>query len=316
MAATATDPIEYFLEDMAYHGRSDRTIAAYERVLRQFRAYLATGESRAGDEAVDLGDATHRDCLSWIHTRRGTVASSTIASYASYLHRFYSYMVEVGEFDDNPMTLVMEEMDEQIDTDPSRRDVSVEEMREFVGQIAHPGEVAIVVTLLKTGIRAGELCNLDLRDLNLSGISVESGPVRPTLRGRPDSLFVSQTPTAGEPENGETRSESNKRKRDTVIPVDTELKRVLERWLAIRPDTQSPADPLFVSTDRNWGQRVTGPGVHYVVERHARENDWYETDGGAGANVTPHYFRHFFTTHLRDRTGDRGIVKYLRGDVA
>ncbi|MFW5924275.1 MAG: integrase, partial [archaeon] len=25
---------------------------------------------------------------------------------------------------------------------------------------------------------------------------------------------------------------------------------------------------------------------------------------------------HFFTTHLRDRTGDRGIVKYLRGDVA
>jgi integrase len=31
--------------------------------------------------------------------------------------------------------------------------------------------------------------------------------------------------------------------------------------------------------------------------------------------VTPHYFRHFFTTHLRDRTGDRGIVKYLRGDV-
>ncbi|MFY4815602.1 integrase, partial [Haloarcula sp. AONF1] len=38
--------------------------------------------------------------------------------------------------------------------------------------------------------------------------------------------------------------------------------------------------------------------------------------GGADENVTPHYFRHFFTTHLRDRTGDRGVVKYLRGDVA
>jgi integrase len=38
--------------------------------------------------------------------------------------------------------------------------------------------------------------------------------------------------------------------------------------------------------------------------------------GSAEENVTPHYFRHFFTTHLRDRTGDRGIVKYLRGDVA
>jgi integrase len=43
---------------------------------------------------------------------------------------------------------------------------------------------------------------------------------------------------------------------------------------------------------------------------------WHQTGAGAGENVTPHYFRHFFTTHLRDRTGDRGVVKYLRGDVA
>ncbi|MFW6003474.1 MAG: tyrosine-type recombinase/integrase [Halanaeroarchaeum sp.] len=314
--ATTSDPVEYFLEDMAYHGRSDRTIDAYERVLGEFRSYLEGGESRADETQVGLHEATHRDCLAWIHERRGTVASSTIASYASYLHRFYSYMVEVGEFDSNPMTLVMEEMDERIDTDPSRRDVSIAEMREFVGDIGHPGEAAVVVTLLKTGIRAGELCNLDLRDLNLTATSVPTGPVRPELRGRPDSLFVAAAPSAGREVNGEIREESNKRKRDTVIPVDTELKEVLERWLAIRPDTRSPAEPLFASTDRHWGRRLTGPEVHYLVERHARDNDWYESNGGAGTNVTPHYFRHFFTTHLRDRTGDRGIVKYLRGDVA
>jgi integrase len=56
--------------------------------------------------------------------------------------------------------------------------------------------------------------------------------------------------------------------------------------------------------------------VHHLVETHARQWDWYRDGGGAEQNVTPHYFRHFFTTHLRDRTGDRGIVKYLRGDVA
>jgi integrase/recombinase XerC len=56
--------------------------------------------------------------------------------------------------------------------------------------------------------------------------------------------------------------------------------------------------------------------VRNVVETHAREVRWYCRGSGAEENVTPHYFRHFFTTHLRDRTGDRDIVKYLRGDVA
>lgn len=35
----------------------------------------------------------------------------------------------------------------------------------------------------------------------------------------------------------------------------------------------------------------------------------------ATEDVTPHY-RHFFTTLLQDRTDDRGIVQYLREDVA
>jgi integrase len=310
------DPVEYFLEDMSYHGRSDRTIEAYERVLREFEDFLSAGGGREQSGRITLQKATHRDCLAWIHEKRGTVADSTIASYASYLHRFYSYMVEVGTFDANPMTLVMEEMDERIDTDPSRRDISVPEMRRFVDTIAHPGERAIIVTLLKTGMRAGELCNLDLRDLNVTNVSLPSGDVRPALQARPDSLYVSAAPTAGEKTNGELRSESNKRKRETVVPVDDELKRVLEAWLAIRPDTNSPANPLFVRTDRNWGERQTGSGIHYIVERLARRHGWYETNGGSGTNVTPHYFRHFFTTNLRDRTGDRGIVKYLRGDVA
>jgi integrase len=84
----------------------------------------------------------------------------------------------------------------------------------------------------------------------------------------------------------------------------------------IRPDPVSDARPLFTGTTDNWGRRVTTNMVHHVVESQAREADWYHSGAGAADNVTPHYFRHFFTTHLRDRTGDRGIVKYLRGDVA
>ncbi|MFW6458514.1 MAG: tyrosine-type recombinase/integrase [Halodesulfurarchaeum sp.] len=303
-----TDPIEYFLEDMAYHGRSERTRDAYDRVLHRFHDSL--------DAEKTLETVTHRDCLAWISTLRDEAAESTVASYAAYLHRFYAYMNEVGMFDQNPMTLVMEELDEQITTDPNRRDISVPEMGSFVQSVGHPLAKAVIVLLLKTGMRAGEACNLDLRDLSLGETPIQTGPVRPQLEGRPNTIYVSNEPTRGAEHNGEIRKMSNKRKRETVIPIDEELQSVLVRWLAIRPDTPSPANPLFTSTERNWGSRLTGNDVHHLVTSRARDRGWYESGAGAGENVTPHYFRHFFTTHLRDRTGDRGIVKYLRGDVA
>jgi len=209
-----TDPIEYFLDDQRYHGKSERTLEAYERVLRRFEAFV---RERFDVEAV--GAAQRRECMAWIHSLRGEFESSTIATYASYLNRFYDYMTRVGVFDDNPMGLVMEEMSESIDTNPTRRDISVSEMRSFVGAIDHPLERAVVVTLLKTGMRVGELCNLDLRDLHLETpeLDLEWTP-RVGLERRPSSLFISSEPSRGTTVNGEERTASNKRKRDTVVP--------------------------------------------------------------------------------------------------
>jgi integrase len=216
------------------------------------------------------------------------------------------------------MALVTEEMDESIDTDPTRREIAIEEMRSFFEGIGHPMERAVIGTLLKTGVRVGECCNLDLRDLHIEDSEVRSAysiTHRGALEGRPDSIYVSSAPARGETYNGERRTASNKRKRDTVVPIDSELKRLLKEWLAIRPDTAPPGEPLFCSTSE-WGRRLTPSMVRSRVTDRADEYGWYRRGGGAEENVTPHYFRHFFTTHLRDRTGDRGIVKYLRGDVA
>ena len=302
------DPIAYFLEDIEYQGKSPRTREAYERVLREYEAYLDSRD-------LDVASANHRDCMAYVHQLRGAVGPSTVATYASYLHRFYDYMMRVGSFDDNPMTLVLEEIDETINTDPARRDISLPEMRSFVRDVTHPLHRAVTVTFLKTGIRAGELSNLDRRDLHLAE-SMEDAEHRAAIDRRPGSLYVDDEPARGERYNGETRAASNKRMRATTIPVDSELDRVLREWLAVRPDPISSADPLFVSTSDDWGLRLTPDMIHHIVTGHARRNGWYETGGGPETNVTPHYFRHFFTTHLRDRTGDRGVVKYLRGDVA
>jgi len=310
-ATSTEDPVAYFIQDLTYHGKTERTRNSYERVLRDFEAFVHS-------RGTELATATQRECMAWVHSIRSDHAPSTVASYASYLHRFYAYMTQAGVFDQNPMTLVLEEMDESIDTDPERREIMLPEMRAFVTDITHPLDRAIVVTLLKTGMRVGELCNLDLRDLRLADDDVAEAygtTHRGSLDGRPDSVYVASKPSRGEATNGETRNESNKRKRSTVVPLDSELKRVLKRWLAVRPGSRSPAEPLFCST-REWGRRLTTGMVGQIVTGHAEAHGWYRAGGGAEENVTPHYFRHFFTTHLRDRIGDRGVVKYLRGDVA
>jgi site-specific recombinase XerD len=310
-AADSDDSISYFVQDMTLHGRSERTRAAYERVLRSFEAFLEASET-------SLADADRRACMTWVHSLRNRHADSTVATYAAYVHRFYEYMRQVGVFDANPMALVTEEMEESIDTDPTRREISVPGMRSFVSELSHPLERALLGTLLKTGIRVGECCNLDLRDIHLDDPEVSAAfgvGHRGALEGRPDSVYVPSEPTRGASYNSEERTASNKRKRDTVLPVDGELKRLLKTWLAIRPDVDSPAEPLFCSTSE-WGRRVTPSMVRNVVAERASERGWYHEGGNAEENVTPHYFRHFFTTHLRDETGDRGIVKYLRGDVA
>lgn len=316
LTMTTDESIEVFLDELDKHGRSRRTLDAYERVLEAFTEHI---RDNSDSQPTSLEYATRSDCLSWIDSLRGTYAESTVATYATYVNRFYRYMNEIGTFDSNPMTLVMEGLDEGINTDPTRRELSVDDLRSFIRQINHPLHHAIILMLAKTGIRVGELVNLDLRDITLESIDVdESYGVLPRgqLVGRGPSMFVSNDPTRGSTYNGEPREASNKRERDTIIPIDDELERAIVHWLRIRPDVGSSAQPLFVSTKHDWGQRLTTDKIQYMVRSYAKAADYYATEAEAGENVTPHYFRHFFTTHLRDRTGDRGIVKYLRGDVA
>lgn len=306
-----TDSINLFIEEQQYHGKSDRTLIAYERVLRDFESYVGHNDDRVELDLID-----RRDCMRWVHNLRGELADSTIASYASYINRFYRYMVEIGEFQSNPMQLVMDQMPESIEQDPIRRDISVDQMRSFIDQIRHPLTKVIVLTFLKTGMRVGELCNLDLRDIAIAHPLADFDDPRPAIVGHQPALFIDNEIHRGDVINGESRIASNKRKRATIVPLDQEMVRALCEWLAIRPDTESRAEPLFVDTGNDWGIRIDPEAVRYRVRKCAASNGWHASGGNASDNVTPHYFRHFFTTHMRDRIGDRGVVKYLRGDVA
>jgi site-specific recombinase XerD len=299
-----TDYIAEFVADMEAYGKSPSTVYEYERVLRDFDEFL---EDEEGDEkSRGHADATRRDCMRYIaYLRRSDLSPSSVATYASYLHRFYAYLVKADEYpqDTNPMALVTDEMDESINKNPRRRELTVEDVSDFLRTVNHPRDRCMLVLLFKTGMRAGELANLNLRHVSLSVEENENYGTGgdPLLNER--SIYV------------DSEIEGNKRVRDTLVPVDDEVERELVRWLRVRPETPGDEEPLFVSLSPASSGRLSSEAVAEATRKYTREYGWWSPENDMRQNVTPHYCRHFFTTYLRDASGDDALVRYLRGDT-
>lgn len=282
------DLVSYFIEEMEIYGKSPSTLNEYKRVLKDYTEFL--------DKKLD--EANRRDCMFYIkELRTRDLASSSIATYASYIHRFYSYLEKAEEFNlnSNPMSLVMEEMEEKIDKNPRRRDLSVKEVSNFVKNINQPRDKCILFVLFKTGIRAGELANLDIDHISISPKEDKKFGLGGEV-SEPSSIFISSDI------NG------NKRVRDTLIPMDDELKSQLQRWIYIRPKNTKYLFPSYSSG------RLSSGSISNMMKKYTQKIGWWNTKNDLTKNVTPHYCRHFFTTYLRDSSGDDSLVKYLRGD--
>ena len=295
-ASPDTDYIAEFVADMRAYGKSDTTVYEYERVLRDFDEYTDGGHA----------DATRRDCMRYIaHLRETDLSESSIATYASYVHRFYAYLVKADDYphDSNPMALVTDEMDEAVDKNPRRRELTVDDVVEFIRTVNHPRDRCMLVLLFKTGMRAGELANLGMRHVSLSADENERFGTGgdPLLNER--SVYI------------DSGIDGNKRVRDTLIPLDDETERELIRWLRVRPGDGSGDDPLFVSLSPASSGRLSSEAVAEVMRKYTRDHGWWSPQNDMKQNVTPHYCRHFFTTYMRDASGDDALVRYLRGDT-
>lgn len=183
--------------------------------------------------------------------------------------------------------------------DASRYLLSVDELQQILQRATHPFERAVIMTLAKTGIGVGELCNVEVNDLqlpdsSLEGISDNSPEQIPLLRIR----------------YGGELSYSNRRERNgtTYVPIDNELAHVLKKWLAVRPDPRND-EALFLSTQRQWGRRISPQMVRNVLESHGKALGLYAANSQM-KNLTPYSLRYFF----EERFAGQPIVRdYLLG---
>ena len=309
------DPIAYYIQYLRDAGRADSTVKSYIHSLRYLQTYLDQ-HNLSSDELTD------RECaefITWVQTQ---VAQSTAALYIGNVSKFYQFFSNRGTFETNPMAVPIDDANLSRDSSRHRREITLKEMREFVRQIAHPQLLAMVVLFAKTGIRRGELVNLDFFDLHIDhpGAKRVLPDPRPEVRHRPDSLFVSSDISQGDAVRDDIRKNGNKRKRDTIIPLDHETKRTLLLWVAAHPPSPNESAPIFsqragMHSHRAMGERASSEVVSNFVRTEAESYGWYNGGDGVQNNVTPHYFRHWFATMAERHGLSRPLIKYIRGDV-
>lgn len=313
------DPIDAYIKQLERSGMGKNTIKAYDFTLNtHLRSFLEK-------EGLEAGEITRHECRDLLDEMVSSpdISGQSAERYGGKIRKFYGYYNARGTFEVNPMELAMENYEFPEDEEKFKREITVPEMRDFIQEIDHPLALAVIMLLVKTGIRVGELCNIDMRDVHIDDGRVQHlfPPLRPEIQDHPDSIYIERHADrqAGQVSNGELRQDSNKRKRSTIIPIDSELKQVLVLWIAIRPESNDPGKPFLnrVSFHKNAGvgDRLTADMVLDIVRKRAKERGWWDSENPPGMNVTPHYFRHFFTTYMREWTMDSVFVQFIRGDT-
>lgn len=255
-------------------GLADNSLHAYRRDLEDMDDHFrgACGKTLLTAEADDFRGYLQDQ------TRRGK-ATRTVARRLAAIRVFLRFLASMGR-DTGPIL-------QQLERPKPEQSLPKVLNRAQVNQlIAAPSpksplftrDVAILELLYASGLRASELCDLKLRDVNF-----HAGCVRVLGKGM----------------------------KERIVPLGRAAAEAVQRYLAeCRPrlDRARNAEPLFLSRTGRPLERV---GLWMLVEKFGRSC-------GLLKSVSPHTLRHCFATHLIGGGADLRVVQELLGhsDIA
>lgn len=299
-------PFDKFLEDyIRASDRSDKTKECYERHIRFWKEYMDEY-----DRHPACPNEKHvKDWARWLRNGGTGEKNSNRSIKFKYQHVGAAFKW-MGRRDDlphnaDPETNVFTKTRSEIDLtrkptpDPPR--MSKEKLREHIEQVTHLRDRAIMMTQVKLGMRAGEVANIRLEDVNIDHPGIrehypEMGE-QDAVQDRPNSIHIPSRATR----------EGNKSYRTRVLPLDSELRRTLLRYLLIRPEN----DEGWLFLTHNTHGKIRPQDCNRIwraafeefeVPPHRRE-------------ITSHFGRHFFTTYWEIHQDiPTAFVHYMRGD--
>ena len=259
--------------------RNIQSVQPYEVYIKQYLELLASRSKDAN--SVDKGDLM--DFLSSLR-QRGLKQASIEKAFTA-LSSFYTYMVDEELISNNPITSFKRRYLRKYkgeNTSEDRQIISVEQASLLVNSTLNSRDKAVLVILLKTGMRRSELCSLDVADIDFKNMAL--------------------------------KLKSTAKRSNRVLFFDSEAEYILRAWLQFRNSKDKKGMPaLFLG---RFGGRISSKEISHIVTKHASRVGLHDPGSKRLEDrFTPHCCRHWFTTHLIRAGMPRDFVKELRGDV-
>lgn len=265
------DYLEYLKLERNY---SNETIKSYQYDIEKFFVFLAHEDILMDDvDTLVIRNFLSNELMSGVSKR-------SCKRRLSSLHHFYTFCVRekyvvINPFDfvsapktekRFPKTLYVEQIQEIIDNNKQRNDLLA--LR----------DQAILEMLYYTGMRASELVNLTIQQVN-----IRSRVVRVIGKGNKERL----------------------------IPFTDTCRITLENYLTkCRPILASknvnPESSLFLNKR---GEKLTSRGLEYIL-------DQIEEKTSTFIGLHPHILRHSFATHLLENGADLRVIQELLGHTS
>jgi integrase/recombinase XerC len=271
--------LQQFLQHLRYERNvSQHTLRNYSSDLEQFRDYLLT-KSKTTD--IPVSEIDYLMIREWMAELHGESKKKTsIARKLASLRTFFQFLVREGIQENNPAKLVATpKVERKLPTHLSMEDavrfIETPDLKTDLGR----RDRAILEFLYATGMRVGELVNLNLKDIDF-----REKLVRVT----------------------------GKRKKQRILPFgDPALQALLyylnetrATFLNNCPPTERDDQTVFLNYQ---GTRITTRSVGRMVDKYIKLCAEINRD------ISPHSLRHSFATHLLDSGADLRDIQELLG---
>lgn len=265
-AADLQTALEAFLRHVGSERQlSPRTLQAYRQDLQLLAKQLQDQGISHWDEVRDV------QLRRFIAMRHGEgLSGRSLQRLLSATRSLYRYLIREGQCRDNPALDLRaprsaRDLPRTLDADLTARLLDDDGDDDWLRLRDH----AMLELFYSSGLRLSELAGLELTSLDSSQAEVR------------------------------VLGKGNKAR---VLPVGRQAMTAISAWLAVRPSTPGPEQPMFVSQK---GRRLTPRAIQLRVRRWGVER--------IGQHLHPHMLRHSFASHLLESSGDLRAVQELLG---
>ncbi|HVF29692.1 MAG TPA: tyrosine recombinase XerC [Pyrinomonadaceae bacterium] len=267
-----------FLQHLKYERNvSPHTLRNYASDLEQFRGHLFRIEKRDDIPVAEIDRLTIREWMADLHS--ADKKKTSIARKLASLRTFFQFLVREGKVESNPAKLVAtpkieRKLPNHLSVEDAVRFIETPDTNTDLGR----RDRAICEFLYATGIRVGELVNIDVKDIDF-----RSRLVRVTGKRRKQRIVP-----FGEP---------------ALHALMHYLEETRGVFLSNCPEAKRDMQACFLNYQ---GTRITTRSVGRMIDKYIKQC-------ASVHDISPHSLRHSFATHLLDSGADLRDIQELLG---